>query len=214
MKKHSARGLLPVKFVLGLSLIATLIACGGGGSEPAPTLVAGANTSVAASAANATNVTTAFVAVAKTSNPVTFSNGFSGVDAANNPVAVTGSTTVAFSGGTASAPGFSMTNNGMTATGTTTFGSCTFTFSSSSPFPADHPWGPGKTLKVDPCSLTIPTAGTVANGSSTTQTITLTFGTTTGTVSTTVTVASNGSVSIGDVPVGSVTVSATTGAGS
>ena len=201
---------IPARLAISMALVATLAACGGSSDSPVVN-VATSNTTVTATPATAAAATTAFVAVASPTAPVTFSNGFSGTSATGATVAVTGTTTVAFVGGTATAPGFSMTNGGKTATGITTFGSCTFTFASTSPFAADHPWGPGKTLKVDPCSLSIPTAGTVA-GSTATKTVTLTFGTTSGTASVPVTVATNGSVSVGGTTVGTVTVGAATGA--
>ncbi len=205
----------PTQLALALALASALAACGGSSSSPTTTtLVAAADTTVAATPATAAKAATAFVAVATPAAPISFSNGFAGVDSAGAPVAISGATTVAFTGGTTSSPAFSMTNGGKTAEGTTTFGSCTFTFNPNSPFAADHPWGPGKSFKVDPCTLSIPTAGAVANSVATTKTITLTFGAVSGTVSKVVSVAPDGSVSVGGTSVATVTTSVTTGAGS
>jgi hypothetical protein len=193
-------------------VVSALAACGGSSSLPVTTTLAAADTTVAASPATAAKAAAAFVAVAPPATPISFSNGFAGVDANNAPVAISGATTVAFTGGTASSPAFAMTNGGKTAQGTTTFGSCTFTFNADSPFAADHPWGPNKSFKVDPCTLSIPTAGTVANSVATTKTITLTFGAVSGTVTKSVTVAPDGSVSVGGTPIATVITSVVTGA--
>lgn len=204
---------LPARLACALAVAALVTACGGGGSSavvPTP-IVATADTTVAATPATAAKVTTAFVAAATPAAPIAFSNGFAGTDASGAPVAISGATTVAFTGGSSTAPGFSMTNGGKTATGTTTFGSCTFTFDANSPFPEDHPWAPGKSFKVDPCILKVPTAGVKADGSASNQTLTLTFGTTSGTTTKTVSVAADGSVSIAGTSVGTVVVAQTTG---
>ena len=211
MNAIASSNVKPLQLTLVLALVSALAACGGS-TSPATTLVAAADTTVAASPATATKAAAAFVAVAPTATPITFSNGFVGVDANGAPVAISGATTVAFSGGTASSPAFSMTNGGKTAQGTTTFGSCTFTFNANSPFAADHPWGPGKSFKVDPCTLSIPTAGTAANGTENVKTITLTFGAVKGTVSKAVTVAPDGSVAVGGTPIATVTTTVATGA--
>jgi hypothetical protein len=72
----------------------------------------------------------------------------------------------------------------------------------------------GSVFKVDPCTLTIHTSGTLANGLTNMLDATLTFGTTTSTASKVpVIINGNGSVTINGVTVGTVTVNPVTGAG-
>ena len=185
--------------------VALMSACGGGGTS-SPALVPVATTNLAIDA-NATVISAVGTA------PVTFPNGFSGVDGSGAPVSISGATTVAFSGSGAS-PNVSITNGGFTASGATTFGSCIFTFNASN-FPAASGFATGQSVKVNPCTLTVKTSGLVANGSPTSTTATLTFGSILSLVfSELVVINSNGSVSIGGFPLGTVTVVASTGAGS
>ena len=182
-----------------------LAACGGGGSAPvATTPVAAVNVSA--------NANAAVVGVIGTT-PVVFANGFSGVSASGAPVAVTGATTVAFSG-TGASPNVSITNGGRTASGVTTFGSCIFTFTTST-FTPPSDFDVGKSIKVDPCTLTINTASTIANGATVDKSVTLTLGTIVSqTFTKQVVVNNNGSVTVGGVPVGTVTITNVTGGGS
>jgi hypothetical protein len=212
MRQFSITGTKPVQWALGLTMLATLAACGGGDSA-APivsTPVSSANVVLVSSASNAATVTPAFIAVA--TKPITFANGFAGTDATGAAVSAPAGTTVAFSTGTATSPVATFTSSGLTATATTTFGSCLFTFAANSRHPATHPFGPGKTFKVDPCSITIPTANTKADGNTQIMDISMTFGGYTITYGYPVVVDSSGAVTIGGTKVATVTVVNTTGA--
>ena len=132
--------------VLGFSA-AILAACGSSDNGPAVAKVAAADTTTLASA----STTTGFV-----NTPFSFPAG-------SIALGTTGPTTVKFTSAGA-APGFEIANFGVgTATGTTAFGSCIFNVASSS-FPATHPLGAGKTVRVDPCTFKIKTKGLKADG--------------------------------------------------
>lgn len=182
---------------------ALLAACGGGGgSVPvATTPVAATNVSANANAA---------VVGAVGTTPVVFANGFAGVSASGAPVAVTGATTVAFSGSGAS-PNVSITNGGRTASGVTTFGSCIFTFTAST-FTPPSDFDVGKSITVNPCSLNVSTANKSASGGASQTPVTFSFGSATSNSFTqSVTVNSAGAVSVNGVPVGTVTITNVTG---
>ena len=182
-----------------------LTACGGGGSTPVAT------TPVAATNLSANATATVVSAIGTT--PVVFANGFSGVDTAGAPVSVTGATTVAFSG-TGATPNVSITNGGFTASGVTTFGSCIFTFTTST-FPSGHPFSAGRVTRVDPCTLTINTANMTANGFPALKAAQFAFGNfVSNSFNQSVTVNSNGSVTSGNITLGSTTITNVTGGGS
>ena len=208
MKNFSMAGVKLAQFALGLTLAATLAACGGS-DAPAVVKVSAIDTTAAVTSTTAAALFTATPTVA------TFSSGFSGNDGtvAATPVAITGPTTVAFTSGGAT-PTFAISNGGATATGTTTFGSCIFTVTSST-FPPESPLATGKVVKVNPCNLTASTSGANADGSSLVRDVVLVLGTTPSEpVKLTVTVNTDGTVLIGNTSVGTVTLTTTTGAGS
>lgn len=216
MNKFELKGLLPAKLAIGLTLVAALVACGGGSDAPATTTVTVAPAANAAAPAT-TSTVAGLVPASSTATPIvaTFANGFSGTDgtAGATPVSVTGPTTVAFTSSGAT-PAFAITNGGLAATGTTTFGSCIFTITSNA-FPAGSPLAQGQVIKVDPCTLTAATANGTANGVATDRNVTLTFGTTVSSpMSLPVTIAADGKVSIGGVLLGTVVTVQITGAGS
>jgi len=207
MQKFPVTSVKLTKFALGLTLAATLAACGGGSDSPAAVTVASTDTSAA--------VTSTSVAALATATPtvVSFGNGFSGTDGTTTAVTLTGPTTVAFTSAAAN-PTFAITNDGKTAEGTTTFGSCIFTVGDPSPFPSAHPLGANKVIKVEPCSLTASTKDATANGTTVQRNVVLTFGgTTSDPVKLEVTVKPDGSVLIGNTQVATVTLTTTTGGG-
>lgn len=212
MRKNSNASVNLAKFALGLTLAATLAACGGGDS-PEPMSVANKNTTAAV---NATSMAALAPATAgATPTVATFANGFSGTDgtAGATPVALTGATTVAFTSSSAT-PAFAITNGGNTATGNTTFGSCIFTVTAST-FPPESPLAMGKVVKVNPCSMTASTNGANANGIPAARDVVLVLGTTpSNPIKLNITVNTDGTVVIGSTSVGSVTMTQTTGAGS
>jgi len=98
----------------------------------------------------------------------TFGNGVPGFG-------TTSSTTVAVTG-TAQSPTFSIGNTGSTATGNFSFGSCIFSVTSVTPDPGtlqaslalkdeDGTLGLPYKITINPCTLTINTSGSTANGS-------------------------------------------------
>lgn len=209
MMKFANNPLTPAKWALSLAMVGALAACGGGDDAPAA-VAASSNVTAAASGA----VLSALVP-ATGAGPIasTFANGFSGTDGtlAATPVALTGPTTVAFTG-TGVNPAFAITNGGLTATGVTSFGSCIFTVGSTSPFPATSPLAAGKVFKVNPCNLTVSSNGAIANGASFARDVILTLGLVQSTpLKLPVTVSSAGVVAVNGVTVGSVTVIQTTG---
>jgi hypothetical protein len=204
-------------FTFGAVVVAGLVACGGS-SSPAPVAVVSGNVT-----AGSTNVTVAdktsnaavLAAVAVPATPVTFSTGFAGTDASGAAVAVTESTTVAFTANTAdaTAPKFAVSSTSGHAEGITTLGSCTFTITTST-YPASHPYAAGKTFKVNPCTVTVPTSGQKADGTVVNQSATFTFGTMTAAVSVPVSVSSTGTITLNNTAPGiTVTVTNTTGGG-
>lgn len=201
----SVSHILKCMFLAGLT--STLVACGS--SDPAPVAPIQAASANLTASVNNTSVGALLPQTGAAAPVVVFPNGFSGVDAAGAPAIITGSTTVAFSG-TSAAPAFTATNGTSTASGTMSFGSCIFTITSTT-FPAASSFGPGKTFKVDPCTVTVNAQGVAVN-TVTSRTVTLTFGTSSSTTfSLPVTVGSNGSVGIGGVTLGTVTLVTPTG---
>lgn len=191
---------------------ALLAACGGGGGSAPVAAVSSTDLSLVASASTAAAIAPAFVSVSST--PIAFPAGFTGTVSKTDltPALAPAGTTLAFSTGTvATSPVVTVVSGGLTATGTTTFGSCTFTFDANSPFVAPSPFAPGKTLYVDPCSITIPTASITADGGTQSLSVELTLGTTTVSQIVSVVVSATGTVSLNGTPVGTVTVVAPTG---
>jgi hypothetical protein len=210
MLNFSRSGVALGKLALGLTLAAALGACGGGGDDaPAAVKVSSADAKSA--------VTAATVAALFSTTPIvaSFAIGFSGTDntTADNPVAVAGPTTVSFTSSSAT-PSFAITNGGKTATGTTTFGSCIFTVTAST-FPPESPLAAGKVVKVNPCSLTASTSGANADGLPVERNVVLVLGTASSEpVRLVITINADGTVLIGTTSLGSVTLTAATGAGS
>jgi len=150
MKKLIAIG------TMGLGLAAILVACGGGGDQLQQ---ATSDTTLAA------NGTTAS-AVANTK--FSFPSGVLGLG-------TSAATDVTFTS-SSSTPSFSISSGGNTATGTTTFGSCIFTVTSSN-FPAGSALAQGQTVTVNPCNLSVSTAGKTANGVAVSSSVLLYLGT-------------------------------------
>ena len=214
MHKFSTTRIGSAKWPLALTLLAALVACGGGGNDtPAPVKVAAANLQVPVTA---TTVAAMLPATGAAVQPVTFSNGFTGVNPITNaPVAMSGATTVAFTAPAtpSGATGFKIDNGGYTATGPTTYGSCVFTVTAST-FPAGSPLANGQVFVVDPCAVTVSTGGGVANGVAVIRNVLLTLGGVTSTsIPLSVVINTDGSVSVGNASLGTVTVSVVTGAG-
>ncbi len=174
-------------------------------STTAP-LVATSNVNASLTAANIGALVPASGASPST---FTFSNGFSGTNSAKGNAAInlTGATAVTITG-TAAAPTFTITSGGATLTGTLGFGSCDFTvvtLTGSLPgvtLPA--------TLVVTPCNLTLNTSGQPSGTATVTGSLVL--GSSTSVPEQfNVTISSNGTVLLGSVPVGTVTLGASTG---
>jgi hypothetical protein len=194
---------------LGLTLVAALVACGGGSDTVPVTLavVASSPTIGTTNTTTAEKTSTASVLAAVAATPVTFSSGFKGVDAT--------STTVAFKANAADAtkPAFEVASASGKASGTTTLGSCTFTITTST-YPSSTPLALGKTFKIDPCTVKIDTAGKTANIPNAVP-VTVTFGTTTVTTTQQVTVTSSGAITVGSTPLpADIKVTLTTGTSS
>ncbi len=131
------------KHLLSASILGLALAgCGGGSSEPDK--VAAGDTTLAVAP-----TTTAAVA----NLPFEFPAGVP-------DLGTTAATTLKFTD-TSATPGFSITADGNTATGVTTFGSCIFRVTAST-FPAGHALANGQTVTVNPCNLNVATTGAVA----------------------------------------------------
>jgi hypothetical protein len=191
-------------FVLGGSVL--LAACGGGNDSPLRPV----STVTTPTTANFTASTGAAVmggVLAASAEPKSFSFA-SGVPA----FGTTGPTTMAVSG-TGAAPTFGISSAEGSASGGMTFASCHFLITTST-YPSTHALGQGKTVVVDPCSISIDTAGKTADGGTASTGVSFVLGTTTSApVSLPVAISSTGVVSVGGVTVGTATVVVTTGAG-
>ena len=205
MLKFSSSGGALGEFALGLTLAAVLAACGGGGDAPPVVKVAAVDTTSAVTA------TTVAALVTPTPTVASFADGFSGTDntVADTPVVIPGPATVSFT----SSSTFAITSGGATATGITTFGSCIFEVTAST-FPLSSPLALGKFVKVNPCSMTASTAGANADGQPVVRDVVVVLGTTAPStpVKLAVTVNADGTVVIGTTPIGTVTLTAATGA--
>lgn len=177
-----------------------LSACSEGSSAPAAS-VASADTSASIDKTTGTTVVSSV-----SSKPFTFSSGVAdfGTTSATTLTLASAST----SGGT---PSFNLDSSEGKASGDLSFGSCHFTIKTST-FPVGHPMSVGKTIVVDPCTLTVSTAGTVATGAVTTSTAALLLGGTKSTpTSVTVAISTDGTVAVNGTTVSKVTVVAGTG---
>jgi hypothetical protein len=116
--------------------------------------------------------------------------------------------------GSGTTPSFNLTSSEGTASGPMTFGSCIFTITAST-YPAGHLLALGRVVTINPCALSVDTAGQTADGSSSPTEVTLVLGSTSSTpVLVTVSISSTGVVTVNGSTVGSATVVVTTGAGS
>ncbi|HLU69490.1 MAG TPA: hypothetical protein VKZ88_01845 [Fibrobacteria bacterium] len=113
----------------------------------------------------------------------------------------------------AATPLFSVATDTDTASGVTTFGSCIFTVTAST-FAAEHALAVGKQVTISPCEVPVPLAGTTVGVDKSGATATLVLGTATSKTFTlpVIKIKEDGSVTIGDIAVGTVTVSPVTGA--
>ena len=179
---------------------AALAACGGGGdySPPATSSIATTNLTTPV------NVTTAPALV---NQPFTFTTGVPSFG--TNGVL----TTLAFTGGGAT-PAFEIKTPTATVKGTTTFGSCKFkVLEITGTLPAGSPLVLNQEITVDPCQVTFDTANTVVDGTAKIEGATLTIGTLVSAVKDiTVTINADRTVTIGNVNLGTVTISVVTGA--
>ena len=168
---------------LGLTLVAALVACGGGSDTVVPVTVPVGAANVTVGASNATpeqKTATASVLAAAASKtaPVTFPTGFSGTDANGAAVVLPAEpTAVAFTAGTTDTtkPTFDISSASGSASGDTTLGSCTMTVRRTT-YPLDHPLGMvGRTLRISLCTVTLPTFNLPADGIQTIRPINFNF---------------------------------------
>ena len=182
---------------------AALAACGGGGtSAPITTLTPTSNTLA---------LVTAKTVGAVVNEPFTFADGVP-------DFGTTVPTTFAFTS-TGESPTFSISAGGATATGTTKFGSCTFTVTPSSfpAFPAGSKLAVGQSVSFKTCQLNAATSGGSANGSESGREVKFVLGNlgspdlnSTG-KNLPVVINADGSVIIKGVTIGMVTIAAVTG---
>ncbi len=190
--------------VLGGAMLLT--ACGGGNDSPLrPVSVVTTPTTAAFTASTGAAVMGGVLAAS--AEPISFSFA-SGVPA----FGTTGPTTMAVSGSGA-APSFGISSAEGSASGGMTFASCHFLITTSTYLPT-HPLAQGKTVVVDPCSISIDTAGKTADGSAAPTGVNFVLGTTISKpVLLPVSISSTGTVTVGGVPVATATVATSTGAG-
>lgn len=169
-------------------------ACGGGGSSVVP--VGSANT---VAAINPT--TGAAVVGGVLNNAFTFANGVAGLG-------MTGSTKLTLTG-TGAAPSFSATSAAGTTSGTLSYGSCIFKITA-----APDASLVGTTFTEPNCSLTLPTKGVPANGSTQSGNATFTIGSYTGSAPVTYSLNSAGAITINGFTLAVTAPVSTTGAGS
>ncbi len=91
------------------------------------------------------------------------------------PALATQPITVTFANTTSPTPNATLASGGNTATGTTTFGSCTFKVTSSN-FPPGTGPQVGNTITVNPCQVSAKTEGVQVTGQATTVPISLQLG--------------------------------------
>lgn len=124
-----------------------------------------------------------------------------------------GTTSVAFTS-TATNPGFRIGSGGFVANGSTAFGSCIFRIAVSD-FPAGHRLAAGTEITVNPCELTIFFENMAANGTTLSKPAQMKLGNSLSNRRVIpVSVTPNGTVLIGNTPIGTVPVTPATGAGS
>lgn len=179
---------------LGLTLLAAaamLVACGGGGDEP--------QSQVASS--NVTAAVTASTVAGVAAEPFVFSSGVS-------DFGTTSATTVTLN----SASSFSVSSSEGSASGNLGFGSCIFTVTTST-FPSTSPLGLGKTVTINPCSITVNTAGLRAEENAIARAVRFVLGVNTSQPKDLqVDISTDGTVTVKGVAVGTVTLTPATGA--
>ena len=167
MKKAS------LKWVLSATVAAAMLAACGGGSDVLP---ATPSTTASVTAANA---------AALTGTPYIFDSGVA-------QFGTTTSTSLTIAGAGA-ATTFAVASGGKTASGPMTFGSCIFTVTKSD-FTAPSPLAVGQVVTINPCTVTVNSAGYPAGTTNVIPT-TLTLGTTVSAANgKTVTVTTTGNV--------------------
>ena len=197
-------------------VVTTIGGCGGDSSPaaaaPTPT-VAAANAVVPVTAKTVAALIPATATAAPTT--LTFNSGFSGTSASGAPVNLTGVTTVAFTAppaGSADSAGFSMKNGSATAAGTVIFGSCSFKITSISGALRFVGLEIGDLIKVDPCAVTVNSAGKPTGSTSDTNVV-ATFGSTNSApLILPVTIDSSGTVAFNGVVLATVNTTPVTGA--
>lgn len=186
--------------------LAGLVLCGsvfltacGGDSDSSGTPVAQANTQASISPATGESIVTGVLG--KTFD---FSSGVAAFGTtADTKLTLTG---------TGAAPSFAITSGADSATGRMTYGSCIFNVTKSTFLTG--PLVEGNVFPVNPCALTVDTAGKAADGTAVNTNVNLLLGATTSSpVAVTATISPDGTVSVNGSKVGSVTVVAPTGAG-
>lgn len=193
------------KLALSLVFAASLAACGGGDSVVPPVAVVSAPLTVAISPTTASATVAALVAA----KSVSFATGIAALG-------TTAPTTFTFSAPAAGATAvpLTMTSGGVTSKGTLTFGSCIFTFT-------EQPIG---TVLTPPLVITLPTAScnfgvnttnAAANDTTVNRNFTLNLSNIPSIpVVVPVTVRTDGTILLGNIPLGTGTVVLTTGAAS
>jgi hypothetical protein len=156
------------RMVFALAIVSTATMFAACDDDPtAPTMVVAGNTTLA---------TNATVASSIVGIPFSFPGGAGAI-----APAVAGQNLALTFGGTATAPTATMviTTAAGATTGTitanATFGSCIFAVTAST-FPAGHALAQGQTVTVNPCNVSIGTAGAVANGVAQSRSIALLLG--------------------------------------
>lgn len=195
MRQTFISGSKNLQLVLGATLLATLVACGGGSNPPAPVMVAAADTT----AAMTTAVGAVFVGTT-----ISFPSG----------VAEFGTTTQTdlAIGGTATAQTAAISSGGKTASGDLQYGSCHFIIKTSN-FSDASALGIGKTVVVTPCEITVGTKGLIANNSETLSRVAMQLGTASGSGSVRVTITPDGIVKVGTNQFANISLTPTTGSG-
>ena len=160
MKDWSLKTAFRLTAIVGmLAGILTIVGCNGSDGIEAPPKVAASNTTVPVTAATVQAL-----------EGLTFSlpaQAFAAV-----PALATQAVTVKFTGTTTAAPTGTIVAANGTATGTTTFGSCIFTITSSN-IPGVTA---GQQITVNPCQYVVSTGGVQATGNATTVQILLQLG--------------------------------------
>lgn len=220
MNKFSNIAAKPARLALSIAIIATLVACGGSHSTPPPVKVATANVVVGdvnITPTQKTQTAATLVAVSTAApTPITFPFGFSGTNATGAKVVLPAvPTKVTFATNTADAtqPKFAIVSGTDHFEGLTVMGSCTLIIGTSTYSPPS-PFAAGQTVKIDPCTVTLPTAGRPADGTCISSAVGVSFGSDSTTIPEQVCVASDGTVSVGGTSLTGVmaTLTITTGA--